>query len=1050
MYIMSLTITELTILADVLSYFIRAQNAAVIFRKCADATVVESFEVSPCAKAVMGSRGKLVCSYPGPAIAVPNEVFEDSLFISELAHFLCQMNEDNLDAAPKTHKAGSTVVEERDTVHPRYITELLTGILRGVGRPADIHRITKRIGDDVVWNNSRLPWRRSSLWLIIRVAIQTTIERNSLDRNLYKSFILFFMNELAQRALHHGMSNDVLQWVVAKISRRLMKMGDSATEWLSMAVLETCTDIRVLFDERWKRVQAIDAVSPLWTPSTLDLSADTRLSLLSSFRYISNVLLNSHFVSSSSSFKPKLRSRGKLDDFLSANGNFFQVAYQDEPYLTLYDVEREISLGIDEWVTGILTLDIDNASERLELLANDYSIAALQAYKNNPEDTSRMLLTVVELWIALDKLNTRQIPMFVDYSPEVPTSLLERLLLRHPENILRWRLAYEYIRTRHLNAKSGWSIFSDRADVNSFAVRYYNQSFELKTLKSTIVRDANFARRKKVEDLNDANVLHAQLREQVAHVDHDYRPSGKHVKKRCGKCKLEQQIKGMTIGVHEWPLPSDSDRSATIIFELNCPVAFNMWRSLTLHLLVDLCSPSPKPLQPFVVLERYSSLHCYLVKHPRSRITLASDVKPFSKSHYSKTSIPSVEDRVCVNNALHFRYFDSVARIRTSNFFDTLSLASRCSYHLASGPYQNLQPYLQDTTHTSNDVICNQAGCHKDLSLHEFVAFGHLRSGPSLQWFNILREIRANMLSFRREEVHMLVAQAACQVGPFSSDKKMIWHHELACSSFCWSLLNELETLVTAVSGNWLEGITMNTVSLLVSRLLAGPFTMKNGINIAHRAYQLLRIMREKTFTWVVELLAKFENTTDESEKVDLQSRLRDTAAICRSTFDVGEMNDLTQILNSSGDVEILFTCAIIIHDNTPVKLDSLSEMSRLLLERDRRLSWKLQHVIDGLIVEQACNNGIHLAVKRVWPTYRQGFDWRKYGIINCSWLASSTLKYKDEMSQHVWLDILDGSLLVDGKAMGRLPHTIQKHSLFTTIFPNVSSMFWFNRSDCL
>ena len=141
MYIMSFTITDPTILADVLSYFIRAQNAAVIFRKYADETVVESFEVSPCAKAVMGSRGKLVCSYPGPAIAVPNEVFEDSLFISELAHFLCQMNEDNLDAAPKTRKAGSMVVEERDTVDPRYITELLTGTLRGVGRPADIQRI---------------------------------------------------------------------------------------------------------------------------------------------------------------------------------------------------------------------------------------------------------------------------------------------------------------------------------------------------------------------------------------------------------------------------------------------------------------------------------------------------------------------------------------------------------------------------------------------------------------------------------------------------------------------------------------------------------------------------------------------------------------------------------------------------------------------------------------------------------------------------------------------------------------------------------------------
>ena len=1034
---------------DVLAYFIRAQNAAIIFRKYADETVAESFEVSPCTKAVMGSRGKLVCSYPGPAIAVPNKVFKNSLFTSELAHFLCRMDEDDLDAAPKTYKAGSTVVEERDTVHPRYITELLTGILRGVGKPADIQRITKRIGDDVVWNDSRLPWRRSPLWLVIRVVIQTTLERNSLDRDLYKPFILFFMNGLAQRALHHDMSNDVLQWIVTKISRRLMKMGDLAQEWLSVSVLDTCTNIRTLLDERWQRVQAVNAVSPLWTPFILNISADAWLPMLHSSSYINNVSPGIRSALPSSPFVPRRRMRATLNDFLSVS--CFQATYKDEPNLTLYDVEREISLGIDKWVMGVPASDIDSASEKLELFSNSYSTAALQAYKGNPEDTSRMLLTLIELWIALDKLVVRQIPILADYSPELPTSLLECLLLRHPDNLLRCRLAFQYIRGRHAFARRGWSVFSDLADENCFPVRYYMKSPNLQALKYRIVQDAKAARAKKCEELQASNALHAQLQEEEACAEHDYHPiNGNHSKKRCEKCKLEKRTRGMYIRVHEWCLPTDSCRAAVVVFELRCPVAFNMWRSLTLHLLVDISSPSPKPSHPYIVLEKYPDLHPYYAKHARSRITLASDAKPFALSHYRNTPIPSVEDRVCVNNALNFRYFDSVACTRLSNPFCPLTITSLCSYHLAFGPYQNLQQYLQNTTHTSNDVICNQADCHKDLSIHEFIAFGHLRSGPSLQWLNILREIRANTLSFRREEVHMLIAQAACQIGSFSSSNgEMDWHHELTCSSFCCSLLTELENLVATVSGNWLEGMTMNSVSLLVSRLLAGWLPIEDGINVAHQACRILRAVREKTFSWVVELLEALENAPDESAKVDLQSRLRDTAAICRSTFDVWESNDGTRLLDSSMDVEILFTCAIIVHDNTPAMLDSLSEMSRLLLERDRRLSWKLQHVISDLIVEKVWNTGIHLAVKRVWPTYRQGSQWRRYDIINCSWLTSSTLKYKDEMSQQVWLDILDGSLLVDGKATGRLPHTIQRHSLFTSIFPNVSSMFWFNRSDC-
>ncbi|KAJ8597530.1 hypothetical protein M405DRAFT_780046, partial [Rhizopogon salebrosus TDB-379] len=148
---------------DVLVYMIRAQNAAVVMRKLEYETIFESFEISPDPTAVMGAKGKLICSYPGPAIAVPNTIVGDSTFPSELANFLVHMDQDVLDAAATTTKAKSTVLEERDTAHPRYITELLTGILRGLGSIADVPRIRKRIGDDVLWDSAKLPWRRSPL-----------------------------------------------------------------------------------------------------------------------------------------------------------------------------------------------------------------------------------------------------------------------------------------------------------------------------------------------------------------------------------------------------------------------------------------------------------------------------------------------------------------------------------------------------------------------------------------------------------------------------------------------------------------------------------------------------------------------------------------------------------------------------------------------------------------------------------------------------------------------------------------------------------------------
>lgn len=92
----------------------------------------------------MAAQGKLLCSYPGPAIAVDNPTF-----LPELANFLAHMNYDVLDSAATTIEVHSTVLKLRDIAHPCYVTELLTGILRAFREPTDTPRIRKRIGDDV-------------------------------------------------------------------------------------------------------------------------------------------------------------------------------------------------------------------------------------------------------------------------------------------------------------------------------------------------------------------------------------------------------------------------------------------------------------------------------------------------------------------------------------------------------------------------------------------------------------------------------------------------------------------------------------------------------------------------------------------------------------------------------------------------------------------------------------------------------------------------------------------------------------------------------------
>jgi hypothetical protein len=111
-----------------------------------------------------------------------------------------------------------------------------------------------------------------------------------------------------------------------------------------------------------------------------------------------------------------------------------------------------------------------------------------------------------------------------------------------------------------------------------------------------------------------------------------------------------------------------------------------------------------------------------------------------------------------------------------------------------------------------NYIITAQADCPDEINLHEFISFSGLRSCPRLQWSNIARELATSCLSFRREEVHTLITQAAWQLGPLS-DGIREWHVDLTTSSFGNALLRELESLLEKIKANWQEEVTVRTIS---------------------------------------------------------------------------------------------------------------------------------------------------------------------------------------------------------------------------------------------
>lgn len=116
-------------------------------------------------------------------MAVSPELLRNEQFATELGDFLDRAKRDAIPLAQgKGSKAGIVVSSDRESSHPMFITEMLTGILRGFGQPADVKRIQKRIADDVLWaHGSAIPWRRSPLWLVIRVSLQLCLRDESLS-----------------------------------------------------------------------------------------------------------------------------------------------------------------------------------------------------------------------------------------------------------------------------------------------------------------------------------------------------------------------------------------------------------------------------------------------------------------------------------------------------------------------------------------------------------------------------------------------------------------------------------------------------------------------------------------------------------------------------------------------------------------------------------------------------------------------------------------------------------------------------------------------------
>ncbi|TVY37088.1 hypothetical protein LSUB1_G005891 [Lachnellula subtilissima] len=1013
---------------DVLALQITHQNTGLVIRRQTQTYSIETFELSATTKAVMGTIGRVVRRFPGPVIAVSDTRVRDHDFRETFTQCLMSLEGETLDDA--LSKGCGT---HKDTVHPQFATEWLPGILRGIGTPVDVSDLqtghaTMSCGG-VAWNHGVALHDGFSFVFLCRLVLQVQEEITHTIRSLC----------------------DILQTMLAKINRRIQKLDltivDDDVPWAEQAqdfVAETMEAARGLLAKRWSTVQK--SVKSAGTFHLAELKKlkphlNTTLPLPHLRPYIQQFHIIDLQQLDKNTFDGECSQRIDGRGSSLPDSKLLDPKSQLEIRLSLMDLELWASHSLELWLDQ--HIQSSQSLMHLSKVIVWYMDTSLTIYNGFPEGFSVMVLTLMLLWTALDKAIVSHHPLLTKFYPGFPTALFDSLLLPKRHQMGQLRDVEKHLLKRKANSLAGNpSIFGDVSSPLSFGAQYFDQSQAQQELKERIEKDAKAESIVKKAELSKAKIQFSKLmtksnqlsctnttkwygrgRNREERIIHD---------PKCIKCQFRKEAQTLCISCYEWPLPASGSAAKSVVFEVGIPRLIRAWRVVTYQILVDVLSPSP-PLQGNrkrnnVTLTEYQGLASYLTMSRASRSALASSTMPIARTHHAlQTVSEATEDSVCLPNNLSFAMQDSKSQRETSEYLNKYGIHERCTLKLPSGCYKTLQYAVNDTKHTSNEVIARQGNCPDGLTVHEMHAFAALRSGHRLQWLNIARELVSRTLDFGKEEVHLLLLQASWQAGPSALQQvSRDSHIELEEESFGHDLLSTLEVGLASVESNWQGSVAALTFISLTARLLS----VSLDASVRDRCLEFLKKARYITIEWLQVVVQLLHESSDVGEMAYLTLRVLELALICHCTFDI-DPRQLPSLLSSAENVAILIETATIVNDRWPVSEEALTTLTRELL---RRFFQNISHT--GTYLKHqiiASPDGINQAVGRMWAGYEPGTPWVVVEAPDDRWLTTQTADSDNVSTVH--FNSLAGFLLINGSPLGRLPREYESSPTYQRLF---------------
>ncbi|KAI9166341.1 BTB and MATH domain-containing protein [Paramyrothecium foliicola] len=1014
---------------------IKEQNAGVLISKRSSSVCFEMFGLSPTYEASMSAQGRLKRHFPTNAVEVSLADFKGEAFRVTLAKTLTKMSQQALrEAKQMANKSKQDRDEDQGTTNPMIVTELFTSMLRGCGKEVTVQGICKNTREDVVWKNSKAPWRRSSFWLLVRVALQLSLSRVSGDGGeTYKEFMAFLMAQALRIAKHQQkVASEVLHIMSTKVSRRICKLrSPSDGPWLS-EIRKIISETSAILDQRWKLIREREE-----KPVDLEMLPWFKVEESTNF-----LLKNMDFFLDSiprrraTMHDNKFRPTSPIDMLVQDQLPLFSTPSDAVSPLNLIEIESWVAANIHTWVHQHMKR-ADSPVRDLKRLIEAYHTRAASYYSDRPEGASRMILTIGELWYAADMAAVHEIPLLANYAPQIPIIVWQALLLRSKEEMQRLRQIEVYLHGRKKAAEEldSPSIFTSFGVPASFAVEYFRNSTRHQQIKYDIEANAARKRQEKRDEFRKAKAEYINLMQKYSSSECDVSTkvvNGSRHPSSCRRCGYESRAKALAVFVHEWPLPRNDLEAQATVFEMAVPAAFSDWRDLTVYFINDVLLSQPENLstpRTMYSLKTYQPLRPWYTTKAQCRIHLRSADKPNAVIH--RRAIPvehSVESDVCLSSGLIYRYFDEKLEAFSTEFVATELLSTLCTFKLPED-CKSLDRFLRCSWvrpdgETPNEIIASQHECPDWMALNDFKALTSLRYGHRIQWMSILLQLAMPKVDFNRPETAIFLLQMCLQSGPESSGIHRAIHARLCDSQFGSEMLANLEKGIWRVRDNWESHIALWSFTFLAARVLALACT-----DLSRPFLDLLQKSREISHKWVRKLLQRAEASNDEVNRENFLGTALTIALVCIDSFDVYD-DHLSQILQDSAQASILIECSIIINDRVSLRNGDGNILHSIMLDRWRHILYRTRPI---LAAQNALGQSfLSDATQRRWRAFKPESPWTVSTGTNC-WYQTTVA------TLHVHLNILTGELLINGMPLSRLPPDYQSHDDYLKLFDDRS-----------